>query len=253
MGSSGRTVPVRRPPAAPAAGAVRSKESRSDDRAARHRAHRMPAQVTYVRHAMADTTADQPTEWRLGRSGREAAADLALRLELRGPVARVVASSEPKAMESAQPIADRVGLEVAVDPRLREVTRTWVGPGYRAVAHRYLRGDVPAGWEPHAEVAERVQAVVDDVPPDGDHGDRHPRAGSGSPPGSPTRRWLRCRGLLESPRVPRCLGPRRRRPGTPVAAPNRPLGAGLSLAPNGPLCAGLTAPSLDREIGRAGE
>ncbi len=116
---------------------------------------------------MADTTAAHPTEWRLGSSGREAAAELARRLDLHRPVVAVVASSEPKAVETAEPIADRLGLEVAVDPRLREVTRTWVGPGYRAVAHRYLRGDVPTGWEVHTEVAERVRGVVDDVSPEG--------------------------------------------------------------------------------------
>ena len=127
----------------------------------------MPAEVTYVRHAMADTTAADPAAWHLGPTGREAAVDLAHRLQVRAPVAAVVTSPEPKAVESAGPIADLAGLDVAVDHRLREVRRTWVGPGYRAVAHRYLRGDVPADWEPHVEVAARIQGVVDDAAPDG--------------------------------------------------------------------------------------
>jgi broad specificity phosphatase PhoE len=49
------------------------------------------------------------------------------------------------------------------DDRLREAVRPWIGTGYRAVAHRYLRGEQPEGWEPHDSVSVRVAAAVADA------------------------------------------------------------------------------------------
>jgi broad specificity phosphatase PhoE len=126
----------------------------------------MSAGVLYVRHAMPERReGESPAAWGLGPIGRATAAELAVRLERRPPVVVVVASAEAKACETARPIADRFGVGVDVDDRLVEVTRPWVGGGaeYRVIAHRYVDGEELSGWEPHAVVAERMTAAVEDA------------------------------------------------------------------------------------------
>jgi broad specificity phosphatase PhoE len=119
------------------------------------------APVTYVRHAMAvPDESVHPTEWVLDAEGRASAASLADRLEVAAGIGALVSSTEPKALATAEEIGRRWGVEVVTDPRLREAVRPWVGPGYRAVVHRYLRGEVPEGWEPHLDVANRTAAAV---------------------------------------------------------------------------------------------
>ncbi len=123
-----------------------------------------PAPISYVRHSMA--VADEsrpPTQWRLGEDGRAAARRLAERLEVAPGIGALVTSTEPKALATAEVIGERWGAEVHEDDRLREAARRWIGPGYRAVAHRYLRGERVEGWEPHDEVAARAEAAVDDA------------------------------------------------------------------------------------------
>lgn len=120
--------------------------------------------ITYVRHSMAvPEQSVHPTAWHLDDRGRADAARLAERLEVAPSIGVLVTSSEPKALESAEAIAARWDVAVVVDHRLREAIRPWIGPGYRAVVHRYLRGHLPEGWEPHASVAARVAASVTDA------------------------------------------------------------------------------------------
>ena len=104
-----------------------------------------------------------PTDWCLDDEGRAAAALLADALEVGEGIGALVSSTEPKAMETADAIAKRWGVEVHPDPRLREAMRPWIGPGYRAMAHRYLRGESYDGWEAHAEVAARTAGAVADA------------------------------------------------------------------------------------------
>ena len=123
-----------------------------------------PVPITYVRHAMAVIDeAVHPTEWHLDEAARHAAAALADTLEVAGGLGALVSSTEPKAMETAEMIAARWGVEVRPDERLREAVRPWIGPGYRAMAHRYLRGEAYDAWEPRAEVATRTASAVDDA------------------------------------------------------------------------------------------
>lgn len=118
--------------------------------------------VTYVRHAMAvPTEGAHPTTWELDDGGRRTAAELAERLEVDGHLGALVTSTEPKALATAEEIGRVWDVAVQPEPDLREAVRPWVGPGYRAVVHRYLRGERPDGWEPHLEVAARVGACVD--------------------------------------------------------------------------------------------
>ena len=122
------------------------------------------APITYVRHAMAVLDESvHPTEWRLDATGRAAAATLAQTLEVGDGIGALVTSSEPKALETAEAIGERWHVAVRADDRLREAVRPWIGPGYRAMAHHYLRGEPYDGWEPHAEVAARTSAAVEDA------------------------------------------------------------------------------------------
>ena len=120
--------------------------------------------LTYVRHAMPAVTADVlSTEWHLDAANRDAARIWAERLEVGDGIGALVTSTEPKAVETAAAIGECWSATPALDERLREAHRPWIGTGYRAVAHRYLRGELPEGWEPHAEVAGRMAAAVDDA------------------------------------------------------------------------------------------
>jgi len=120
--------------------------------------------ITYVRHAMAVLDDGvHPSEWHLDDAGRAAAHIWADRLEIGDGIGALVSSTEPKALETAEAIGERWSTEVNEDARLREAVRPWIGPGYRAIAHRYLRGEQPQGWEPHTEVAGRMAAAVSDA------------------------------------------------------------------------------------------
>jgi broad specificity phosphatase PhoE len=120
-----------------------------------------PGLITYVRHSMAvQVEGVHPTEWHLDELGRADAARLAARLEVEPRIGCLVSSTEPKALETAQAIAAHWEVDLVPDDRLREAIRPWIGPGYRAIVHRYLRGEQPAGWEPHGSVGDRVAEVV---------------------------------------------------------------------------------------------
>ena len=120
----------------------------------------------YVRHAMALRETDRPPrEWELGPAGRAAARELAAQLPRSVATALVVSSTEPKAMATAAPIAERFGVEVVPDERLAEAHRPWVGSpnDYRTMAHRYLAGFATPGWEDSAAVVDRMAAAVQDA------------------------------------------------------------------------------------------
>ena len=117
----------------------------------------------YVRHAMALRDADRPPrEWELGPAGRAAARELAAQLPRAVATALVVSSTEPKALATAAPIAERFGVEVVPDERLAEAHRPWVGSpnDYRSMAHRYLAGFATPGWEDATAVVDRMAAAV---------------------------------------------------------------------------------------------
>ncbi len=106
------------------------------------------------------TESVHPTAWHLDDRARDDADRLAERLEIPHSIGALVTSTEPKASETAAAIGARWNAPVDEDDRLREAARPWIGAGYRAVAHRYLRGELPDGWEPHADVAARMAASV---------------------------------------------------------------------------------------------
>jgi broad specificity phosphatase PhoE len=115
-----------------------------------------------VRHAPVELRLDEPAHtWPLTDEGLAAAEELARKLPR---VARVVSSPEPKALGTAEPIAQASGVEVEVDDRLREVERAANLPTYdehRAAVRRYLDGEEVDGWEPRDVALRRVREAVD--------------------------------------------------------------------------------------------
>jgi broad specificity phosphatase PhoE len=80
------------------------------------------------------------------------------------PVRRVLSSPEPKAVATAEPLAARSGVQVEVDPRLREVKREANVPDYAAhrdAVRRYLEGEAIDGWEPADEARARFAAALE--------------------------------------------------------------------------------------------
>jgi broad specificity phosphatase PhoE len=117
-----------------------------------------------VRHAPVVLDLARPSrEWRLSEEGRAAAERLA-RSPLWRDVTAVFTSPEPKAVDTARPIADAAGIGVEAIDGLREADR---GPlpvrardDYEALVERYLAGDTPAGWEPPDAVRRRVGDAI---------------------------------------------------------------------------------------------
>ena len=113
------------------------------------------------------------TDIPLSNAGRAQARALAVNLAERG-IGRVHASSLSRALETAQIVAEHLGLPApAVDGRLRErgygvfegLTREQCAERFPAAWERYLaKGRVtPPGGEPHEEVVARVTAAIDQI------------------------------------------------------------------------------------------
>ena len=123
--------------------------------------------VWFVRHAQVVLELDRPAAtWRLSPEGRDAAEELARRL---APVPRVLSSTEPKAVATAEPLARLSGVSVELDDRLGEVERPTNLPTadeHRAAVRAYLDGGEVPGWERSAAARARFAdalAGVDDA------------------------------------------------------------------------------------------
>lgn len=116
-----------------------------------------------VRHAAVDPRPEQPSAlWHLSPEGR-AGADALAREDCWTSVARVYASTEPKAIGTAQRITMRNTLLLSIEPALGEVERPWVDGDYKALARRYLLGEALEGWEPRAAALTRVRKAIDGI------------------------------------------------------------------------------------------
>ena len=109
-----------------------------------------------VRHAMPAHGPDTPArDWVLAPEGREAARELCSRLPAG---ARLVASSEPKAIGTLEPAGS-----VLRDPRFDEISRVEAYDGdFRARRLAYVEGADHADWETRSEVVERFGAGIAD-------------------------------------------------------------------------------------------
>jgi len=85
-----------------------------------NQAHRPPRRLILVKHGQPDIDpATPPSTWPLSEQGREAAVELAAKLDHLDPVA-VVSSTELKAVETARAMAALLGLPVGQDEGLCE-------------------------------------------------------------------------------------------------------------------------------------
>lgn len=134
------------------------------------------ATLILVRHGEAEGNSDHRfighTQVLLTEAGRRQAETIAVRLS-RLPISRIVTSDLIRCVETVSPLAERVGIEVQTDSRLREVDNgEWTGLLPEEISERwpvlwsdYVRGaDVyrPSGerWQ---DVAARVLAAASDL------------------------------------------------------------------------------------------
>ncbi|HEX9415499.1 MAG TPA: histidine phosphatase family protein [Gaiellaceae bacterium] len=135
----------------------------------------MPAPLLYlVRHAEVIIRGDrEPPEWPLSPQGLEDAHDLA-RAPLWSSVALVASSPEKKTRATARPIAEAAGLEVRVEPDLREVDRGATplvsADEYHALvaAHFAAPDESVSGWEPAGRASARVVACIERIASESD-------------------------------------------------------------------------------------
>lgn len=97
--------------------------------------------IAVVRHGQAEgNTSHRFIGWSdvsLDELGRRQAELVARRLEHAG-IERIVSSDIPRALQTAQPLADRLALEVEIDTRFREIGNgRWTG---------LLPAEIEAGW-----------------------------------------------------------------------------------------------------------
>ncbi|MGC4938743.1 histidine phosphatase family protein [Kribbella sp. DT2] len=110
--------------------------------------------LVLVRHAMPVHGPETPArDWVLGPEGREAARELCARLPAG---ARLVASTEPKAIATIEPLGP-----VVTDARFDEIARVEAYDGdFRTRRRLYVEGTDLADWEPREEVVRRFGAGV---------------------------------------------------------------------------------------------
>ena len=124
-----------------------------------------------IRHARTLPTGPDSRSWPLSPGGEAEAGALAA-APLWSEVSALYSSPERKAVSTVRPSADRKGLGLLVDARLREARRParWIDD-YEAVVRRYLEHPEhpPSGWEPVPEVRARMEECLGDIK------DRHPQ------------------------------------------------------------------------------
>lgn len=135
-------------------------------------------QLLLVRHALPlRSEPGQGSDPRLSPEGIEQAQRLPDALS-RFPITRLVSSPQVRAIETAQPLAEKLGLQVEVDDRLAEYDRdlSHYIPIEQIAAERpdemarLISGRLPSGVD-EAEFLGRVRAAVDDVVAAADHDD----------------------------------------------------------------------------------
>ncbi len=120
----------------------------------------------YLTHPqiIVDPALDVP-RWHLSDIGRARVAALAGSEALRGTT-RIISSGETKALETAQPLAEALGLSVEVRPAMHENDRSATGflppTEFEQVADRFFAApdDSVRGWERAADAQARTFAEV---------------------------------------------------------------------------------------------
>jgi len=150
-------------------------DSGSTARSGWRRARGRPTTTVLLRHGQTALSAERRFAGRgdipLTDLGRKQAAAAASRLAARGGIDLIVTSPLGRARRTAEAVAERLGVPIAVDDDLVETDfGSWEGMSFAAVAERWpdemtswlANADVaPPGGESFAVVAERVDAALD--------------------------------------------------------------------------------------------
>ncbi len=135
-------------------------------------------QLLLVRHAL--PLRSEPGEGSDPRLSAEGVAQTARLPDAlaRFPIQRVVSSPQVRAIETAQPVADALGVPVEVDERFAEYDRDLphyipveqIAAENPAELQRLINGQLPSGVDEAAFLA-RVSSAVDDLVSEADHDD----------------------------------------------------------------------------------
>jgi broad specificity phosphatase PhoE len=135
-------------------------------------------QLLLVRHALPHRSEEgQGSDPELAPVGWEQARRLPAALE-RYPVARLISSPQRRAVQTAEPLAETLGLPIDIEPRLAEYDRDMAG----YVPIEQLRHERPGDWErmtnghlpsgvDEEEFKARISAAVSDIVASVDHED----------------------------------------------------------------------------------
>ncbi len=143
-----------------------------------HWPYGVTVQLLLVRHALPlRSEPGQGSDPHLSAEGAEQAGRLPDALA-RFPIQRVVSSPQVRAIETAQPLADTLGVRVEVDERLAEYDRDLahyipveqIAKENPAELERLMNGQLPSGVD-EAEFLGRVDAAVADLVAAADHDD----------------------------------------------------------------------------------
>ncbi len=132
-------------------------------------------QLLVIRHALPlRSEPGQGSDPELSEDGIEQAKRLPDALA-RFPITRLVSSPQRRAMQTAQPVADALGLSVDVDDRLAEYDRdmahyTPIEEASQEDLQRLIDGHLPGAVDEPAFIG-RVRAGVDDIVAAADHED----------------------------------------------------------------------------------
>jgi len=115
-----------------------------------------------VRHAQTQPTALPAETWALSDAGIHQARKLA-ELTFWQDVQIICASWEPKALQTAQIVAERRNLPIEPVFDLRELRRTENLPDYEAAVHTALQNPFKSikGWEPAGEAQTRIVTAIE--------------------------------------------------------------------------------------------
>lgn len=120
--------------------------------------------LALVRHARPVKVGQNPEDWRLSDGGAVAGGRLGVSLlaALGRPGPSVVASNEPKAIETAESLS--LGA-VTADERFGEVRRPWYADeaAFESDVGEYLRGAAISGWEPLDRSVARFDAAISEL------------------------------------------------------------------------------------------
>ncbi|MFD1796734.1 histidine phosphatase family protein [Paracoccus aurantiacus] len=138
----------------------------------------MPGTARYLTHPQVQVDPDRDVpRWTLNDTGRARVAALAAAPGLLSGTSRIISSAEVKAVETAEPLARALGLQLEIRPLMHENDRSATGflppPEFEAMADAFFArpDDSIRGWEPARAAQARILSEVEAVLAGHDTGD----------------------------------------------------------------------------------